>query len=52
MEDEITVKYGDIDDQKILKLLKSVRSAWGDIDYLKWTYYEEPSSDENENYMQ
>jgi hypothetical protein len=50
MEDEITVKYGDIDDQKILKLLKSVRSAWGDIDYLKWTYYEEPSSDENENY--
>jgi len=51
MEDGITIKYGEIDDRKILNLLKTVRSAWGDIDYLRWAYYENPSCDDDENYF-
>ena len=49
MEDKIEVKTGEIDNPKVLELSNITRGSWGDMDFLKWIYYDIPTADEEEN---
>jgi len=47
----IEVKTGDIDDSKVLKLLNSTRGSWGDLEFLRWIFYDIPTHDKEENFF-
>lgn len=51
MEEEITVKSGDIDDHKLMELINAVWGSWGGLNFLEWVYHENPVTKEEDNFF-